>query len=252
MKAWQSFVFRWCSGWVELEGKAERKKGGWVFFFFLLPLNSLWLCQSVLKQPFSFLADSSTIPSEMLIWQLSAPSSAFPSLTSLYLRDEIALARPFFVPMSPLLKVHTQKQSLNSDLFRISTNVGEGQRLCKIVHLPWQKKTNKNIQLHAIEHYILSQFANAVTFLCAELKRANFWNLYLLCVWMKAIISAVSPNIFWQFFQCTWIPRVPARIWERHECFHSLSTRCQILPDADACQLLRPPDRHVYLFIQEI
>lgn len=143
MKAWQSFVFRWCSGWVELEGKAERKKGGWVFFFFLLPLNSLWLCQSVLKQPFSFLADSSTIPSEMLIWQLSAPSSAFPSLTSLYLRDEIALARPFFVPMSPLPKVHTQKQSLNSDLFRISTNVGEGQRLCKILHLPWQKKQTK-------------------------------------------------------------------------------------------------------------
>lgn len=144
MKAWQSFVFRWCSGWVELEGKAERKKGGWVFFFFLLPLNSLWLCQSVLKQPFSFLADSSTIPSEMLIWQLSAPSSAFPSLTSLYLRDEIALARPFFVPMSPLLKVHTQKQSLNSDLFRISTNVGEGQRLCKILHLPWQKNKQKH------------------------------------------------------------------------------------------------------------
>lgn len=104
----------------------------------------------MLKQPFSFLADSSTIPSEMLIWQLSAPSSAFPSLTSLYLRDEIALARPFFVPMSPLLKVHTQKQSLNSDLFRISTNVGEGQRLCKIFA---SSMTKKNKQKHPAACY---------------------------------------------------------------------------------------------------
>lgn len=93
MKARQSFIFRWCSGWVELEGKAEGGRGG-VFFF---PLNiSPWFCQSVLIQPFCFQADSSTIPSEMLIWQLSAPASAFPSLRlrCIYLLEEIALSLP--------------------------------------------------------------------------------------------------------------------------------------------------------------
>jgi len=60
------------------------------FPFFLLNISP-WFCQSVLNQPFRFLADSSTIPSEMLIWQLSAPVSAFPSLTSSYLVDENSL-----------------------------------------------------------------------------------------------------------------------------------------------------------------
>lgn len=73
-----------------VEGRRNRRKRR--EFFFLLNISP-WFCQSVLIQPFCFLADSSTIPSEMLIWQLSATASAFPSLESLYLLLLLSLSR---------------------------------------------------------------------------------------------------------------------------------------------------------------
>lgn len=112
----------------------------------------------------------------MLIWQLSAPSSAFPSLASPYLMDEIALA-------PCLLFQECTKAEFSSDLFRISTIVGEGQRLCKfcIIHDKKKKKRenkqSKQMKNSRIKHYTLLRFANAVTFLCAALKRANFRSL---------------------------------------------------------------------------
>lgn len=127
MKA-KSFIFSWCSCWVE-EGEKD------VFFF--LPLSiSPWFCQSVLIQPLCSLADSSTIPSEMLIWQLTVQPSAFPSFAShVHISWMRSLSLPFSlslscsVPLSPLTDLH-KKAEFSSGLFKISTNLREGQRSC--------------------------------------------------------------------------------------------------------------------------
>lgn len=121
----QSFIFSYCSGWV---GEEEKD------IFFFLPLSiSPWFCQSVLIQPLCSLADSSTIPSEMLIWQLTVPASAFPCFASQVHISRIRSLFPsvslLFCPLCLLLQACT-KAEFSSALFKIPTNLREGQRSC--------------------------------------------------------------------------------------------------------------------------
>lgn len=125
------------------------------------------------------------------------------------------------------------KAEFSSSLFKISANLVEGQRPCKFCIL--QDENKKKKQPRTIKHYPLSQFANAVTFLCAVLKRTNFRHLHPLCVWMKAIISAVSRTSFDSSFSVPESPGCSPK-YERHLCFHCLNTRCQILPECKCAQ----------------
>lgn len=75
---------------------------------------------------------------------------------------DLSLSHPSLILSLCLLLQICTKAEFSSGLFKISTNLREGHRSCKIpqpVRKGWKKT-----QPHAIKHNPSSQFANAVTF----------------------------------------------------------------------------------------
>lgn len=190
----------------------------------LLPPNiSPWFCQPVLMKPFCFLADSSTIPSEMLIWKLSVSLSQ-PS-PHIFISPGCYHSLPYSVPLSPLVDVH----SVTSRGVKLSAYLKfRLQRRSADVYMlrsPRRGERKKNSHI-PLKNDSSSQFANAVTFLSIILKRANFRHLYLLGVWMKALISGQTSS------GCPFsLPKSPRVLYGTEESRHR---KHQIISDIDA------------------
>lgn len=112
-------------------------------------------------------------------WDLSLSLSLTPSL---------------ILSLCLLLQICT-KAEFSSGLFKISTNLREGHRSCKFHNQrgKTERKLSHMLSNTTRHHNLPTQWP------FRKKERTNFWHLYPLCVGMKAIISAISPNFFWQF-----------------------------------------------------
>lgn len=110
----------------------------------------------------------------------------------------LSLSLSFSLSYSVLCLKMCTKAEFSSSLFKISTNLGEGQRSCKFWILQDKKK---KMQPHTVLsntspcHSSPTQWPFFVPFW----KEPISGTFIRFCLWMKAIILTVSQNFHWQF-----------------------------------------------------